>query len=70
MSIGLDDLLIGGDALGDLSVLHHGVLGLGDLDLGLVERLSLDLPLSLQGGDNVLVLPADLRIKCLDICSS
>ena len=64
MSIGLDDLLIGGDALGDLSVLHHGVLGLGDLDLGLVGRLCLDLPLSLKGGDNVLVLPADLRVNC------
>jgi len=60
MSIGLDDLLIGGDALGDLGVLHDSVLGLGDLDLGLVERLSLDFPLSLQSGNNVLVLPADL----------
>merc|ERR1712181_213451 len=48
MSIGLDDLLIGGDALGDLGVLHDSVLGLGDLALSLVESLSLDLPLSLQ----------------------
>ena len=69
MSIGLDDLLIGGDALGDLGVLHDSVLGLGDLGLGLVERLSLDLPLSLQSGNNVLVLPADLNVNSVINCN-
>ena len=69
MSIGLDDLLIGGDALGDLGVLHDSVLGLGDLALSLVESLSLDLPLSLQSGNNVLVLPADLNINSVMNCT-
>ena len=63
MSIGLDDLLMGGDALGDLGVFHDSILGLGDLDLSLVEGLSLDLPLGLKSGNNVLVLPADLNVS-------
>ena len=61
MAITLNDLLEGGDSLSHLGVLHHGVLCLGDLDLRLVESLSLDLPLGLQSSDDVLVLPADLK---------
>ena len=60
MAVRLDDLLLGGDLLGHLSVLHAGGAGLGHLDLVLVEGLALHLPLSLQGGYNVLVSSANL----------
>ncbi len=56
----LDDLLVCGNPLGDLGVLENGGLGLGHLQLALVEGLTLYLPLGLQGGHNVLVLPANL----------
>ena len=61
MAVRLDDLLVGGDLLGHLGVLHAGGAGLGNLDLALVEGLALHLPLGLQGGDDVLVLPANLE---------
>ena len=61
MSIRLDDLLVRSDGLGNLGVLHAGVSGLGNLNLALVERLSLDLPLGFKSSNNVLVLPPDLR---------
>ena len=61
MAVRLDDLLVGGDLLGHLGVLHAGGAGLDHLDLALVEGLALHLPLGLQGGDDVLVLPADLK---------
>ena len=60
MSIGFNDLLVGGNLLGDLGVLQDLGLGLGNLSLGLVESFTLDLPLSLQSGNDVLVLPANL----------
>ena len=63
MSIGLDDLLIRSDGFGDLSILHDGVLRLRNLSLSLVERLPFDLPLSFKGGNNVLILPSDLKHK-------
>ncbi len=56
----LDDLLVCGNPLGNLGVLENGGLGLGHLQLALVEGLTLHLPLGLQGGHNVLVLPANL----------
>ena len=61
VSIGLDNFLEGSDLLGDLGVLHAGSPGLGHLQLALVESLSLHLPLDLKSGNNVLVLPANLR---------
>ena len=61
MSVGLDDLLVGSDSLRDLGVLDKGSLGLGNLNLRLVKSFSLHLPLGLKGGNNVLVLPADLK---------
>jgi hypothetical protein len=58
---GLDDLLVGSNPLGNLGILEDGRLGLGHLQLSLVEGLTLHLPLGLQSGHNVLVLPADLK---------
>ena len=63
VAVRLDDLLVGGDLLGHLGILHAGGAGLGHLQLALVEGLALHLPLGLQGGDDVLVLPADLKEK-------
>ena len=60
VSVALDDLLVGGDSLGDLGILPDLVPDLGDGQLLLVEGLGLNLALDLQGGDDVLVLPADL----------
>merc|ERR1712007_419124 len=60
MSIGLDNFLEGSNLLGDLGVLHAGGPGLGNLELALVEGLTLHLPLGLKRGHDVLVLPADL----------
>jgi hypothetical protein len=57
---GLDDLLMDSDPLGDLGILEDGLLGLGHLQLALVEGLTLHLPLGLQSGHDVLVLPAHL----------
>ena len=61
MAVGLDDGLEGRDGLGHLLVLHAGLAGLGHLELALVEGLALHLPLGLQGGHDILVLPPDLR---------
>ena len=61
MSVGLNNFLVGSDALGDLGVLEESHLGLGNLSLALVECFSLDLPLGFKSGDDVLVFPADLR---------
>ena len=65
MSIRLNDLLVRSDGLGNLSVLQAGVPGLGNLQLAFVESSSLNLPLNLEGSDNVLVLPPDLKHKML-----
>ena len=61
MSIGLNHFLEGSNLLGDLGVLHAGGPGLGDLQLALVESLTLDLPLRLKCGNDILVLPANLK---------
>ena len=61
VSIGLDHFLEGSNLLGNLGVLHAGSPGLGHLQLALVESLALHLPLSLKSGNNVLVLPANLK---------
>jgi hypothetical protein len=58
---GLDDLLVDSDPLGDLGILEDGLLGLGHLQLALVEGLALHLPLGLQSGHDVLILPANLN---------
>ena len=57
---GLDHFLVDSDPLGDLGILEDGLLGLGHLQLALVEGLALHLPLGLQSGHDVLVLPANL----------
>ena len=62
MSIGLDNFLEGSDLLRNLGILHAGSPGLGHLQLALVESLTLHLPLDLKGGNNVLVLPANLEL--------
>ena len=61
MAVQLNDLLVGGDLLGHLGVLHAGGACLCHLELPLVEGLALHLPLGLQGRHDVLVLPADLE---------
>ena len=61
VSVRLDDFLVWGEPLGQLGILHGQLLRLLNLTLALVERLSLHLPLGLQGGHDVLVLPANLR---------
>ncbi len=58
---GLDHFLVDSDPLGDLGILEDGLLGLGHLQLALVEGLALHLPLGLQSGNDVLVLPAHLN---------
>jgi len=60
MAISLDDLLEGSDLLGHLGVLQARGTSLCNLQLALVESLSLNLPLGLEGSNDVLVLPADL----------
>ncbi len=60
---GLDDLLVDSDPLGNLGILEDGLLGLGHLQLALVEGLALHLPLGLQSGHDVLILPANLNTK-------
>ena len=47
VSEGLDDLLEGGDPLDDLGIGEDSLLGLGNLKLSLVVRLTLQLPLCL-----------------------
>ena len=63
MSIRLNNLLVGSHSLGNLGVLHAGGSGLGHLQLALVEGFALHLPLCLESGHNVLVLPANLTKK-------
>ena len=59
---GLDNLLVGRNPLGNLGILEDGHLGLGHLQLALVEGLAFHLPFGLQGGHDVLVLPANLTL--------
>ena len=63
VSVRLDDFLVWGEPLGQLGIPHGQLLRLLNLTLALVERLSLHLPLGLQGGHDVLVLPANLGEK-------
>ena len=60
MSVALNDFLIVGDPLDNFGVLLDLLLDFINSLLFLVEPFGFDLAFGFKGGDNVLVLPADV----------
>ena len=60
MSVALNDFLIVGDPLDNFGVLLDLLLDFVNSLLFLVEPFGFDLAFGFKGGDNVLVLPADV----------
>ena len=63
MAVRLYDLLVRGDLLGHLGVLHAGDAGLGHLELSLVEGLAFNLPHSAAD-----FRPEETSSRCTILC--